>query len=279
MMTPANDFPKLGELDQIRSRQRGPAGPLRRNLVLGGVMALSFLAMPTESRADIFGVFSALFSLITGPIGTSLTSITGNDSDTQSLNMQVVWPLDLLNRARGFVAGSIQGNRAALHQIFQAPVQSATLSGPQEFEALLHSRDSNQMQALQTSFSTNYGSVSTLGTAAPEDRVMMDIDDALGQESLEATLVSDQAQDQILITAEAIENQAALTTPGDVPFITAQAQVANLRSQAYIQKMLAAQLRQEAGRLAHDSATLKRNAGSVSRFGTNLNAVLSRSNQ
>ncbi len=53
-------------------------------------------------------------------------------------------------------------------------------------------------------------------------------------------------------------NQVATTTPGSNPYLTAQAQVSNLRCQAYLQKMLAAQLRQEAGRIAHDNALLKR---------------------
>ena len=55
-----------------------------------------------------------------------------------------------------------------------------------------------------------------------------------------------------------MENQVAVSTPGSNPFITAQAQVANLRCQAYMQKMLAAELRQEAGRIAHDNVLVKR---------------------
>jgi hypothetical protein len=87
---------------------------------------------------------------------------------------------------------------------------------------------------------------------------MMDMDDALGQENLKTTLIADQGADTILQTANQMENQVAVTTPGSNPFLTAQAQVSNLRCQAYLQKMLAAQLRQEAGRIAHDNALLKR---------------------
>jgi hypothetical protein len=60
-----------------------------------------------------------------------------------------------------------------------------------------------------------------------------------------------------------MENQVAVSTPGSNPFLTAQAQVANLRCQAYMQKMLAADLRQEAGRIAHDNVLVKRRAAST----------------
>ena len=92
---------------------------------------------------------------------------------------------------------------------------------------------------------------------------MMDIDDSLGQENLKTTLIADQAQDSILQTADQMENQVALSTPGSNPYITAQTQIANLRCQAYMQKMLAAELRQEAGRIAHDNVLVKRQTSST----------------
>ena len=78
----------------------------------------------------------------------------------------------------------------------------------------------------------------------------MDVDDALGQENLKTTLIADEGANVVLQAADRMENQVAVSTPGSNPFLTAQAQVANLRCQAYLQKMLAAQLRQEAGRIA-----------------------------
>ena len=92
---------------------------------------------------------------------------------------------------------------------------------------------------------------------------MMDIDDALGQENLKSTLISDQGSDAILQTANQMENQVAVSTPGSNPYITAQAQVVNLRCQAFMQKMLAAELRQEAGRIAHDNVLIKRRTSSA----------------
>jgi len=84
-------------------------------------------------------------------------------------------------------------------------------------------------------------------------------------------LVADQGQDLLIQTADQMENQVAVSAPGSTPFITAQAQVANLRCQAYMQKMLAAELRQEAGRIAHDNVLVKRRASAAG----NINQLIS----
>lgn len=103
---------------------------------------------------------------------------------------------------------------------------------------------------------------------------MMDMDDALGQQNLKTTLVADQGADVILQTADQMENQVAVSTPGSNPYLTAQAQVANLRCQAYIQKMLAAELRQEAGRIAHDNVLVKRRTTSAGGVNSLVSGVL-----
>jgi hypothetical protein len=76
---------------------------------------------------------------------------------------------------------------------------------------------------------------------------MIDVDDALGQENLKTTLIADQGADVILQTASQMESPVAVSVPGSNLFLAARAQVANLLCQASLQKMLAAELRQEAG--------------------------------
>jgi hypothetical protein len=105
---------------------------------------------------------------------------------------------------------------------------------------------------------------------------MMDIDDALGQQSLKTTLIADQGQDVILATANQMENQVSVSSPGSAPFFTAQAQVANLRCQAFMQKMLAAELRQEAGRIAHDNVLVKRKAAAAGAINNLVTGTLGR---
>jgi hypothetical protein len=209
-------------------------------------------------------------------MGSALSEINQMTHQMQQLSQQTLWPLALLNQARGFVSNSISSYRGYMTQVFSLKSSSATLASPQQLETILHSRQSAQIPALQTSFVTNYGAVSPVNTASPQDRVMMDIDDALGQETLKTTLISDQGQDVILATANQMENQAAVGTPGSTPLITAQAQVANLRCQAFMQKMLAAELRQEAGRIAHDNVLTKRKASAAGAINNLVTGTLSR---
>jgi hypothetical protein len=253
---------------------RKVVGKARRVALVGGLALGAMLAMPTEAHAGIFGVFGAIFSLISGPIGSALKEITTITQQTQRLYQQVMWPLAEINQARGFVSTSIHGYRNRMTSIFYLPVQSATLQGPQQLEQILHSRDTTRLTALGSSFHTNYGTVPVANTANDQDRLMMDMDDALGQENLKQTVAADQGADTILVVANALENQAATTTPGSAPFITAQAQVANLRCQAFMQRMLAAELRQEAGRIAHDNTLMKRRAQNVGSIGNTINSAL-----
>jgi hypothetical protein len=222
--------------------------------ILGGVL---FFA-PASAHAGIFDIFGEIFGTIQSDIGGSLKAINQIEQQVQQLYQTTMWPLAALNQARGFVANSISSFRNQMNQVFSTRYSSAVTPGPQQFESILHSRMSSQIPALGASFSANYGTVPQLNNAAPQDRLMMDMDDALGQENLKTTLVADQGADTILNTANQMENQVAVTTPGSNPYLSAQAQVANLRCQAYMQEMLAAELRQEAGRLAHDNALLKR---------------------
>ena len=234
------------------------------------------LVLPSRAQAGIFDIFGELFGTIQNDMGAALSQINALTQEMQQLHQQIVWPLALVNQARGFVSNSINGYRGFMTQVFTLKSPSATLASPQQLEAILHSRQSAQIPALQASFAANYGTVPAVNTASPQDRVMMDIDDALGQQSLKTTLIADQGQDVILATANQMENQVALSTPGSAPFITAQAQVANLRCQAFMQKMLAAELRQEAGRIAHDNVLVKRKSTAAGAINSLITGTLSR---
>jgi hypothetical protein len=230
----------------------------RRRLLIGVLLIETCFALPKLADGQFLGIFDSIFSSIQSDIGGSLSSINQVVQQTQKLYQTTVAPLAAINQARGFVANSILSFRGQMNQIFNTSFTSAVTPGPQQFESILHSRLSAQIPALQTSFTTNYGAIPQVNAASPQDRVMMDVDDALGQENLKTTLIADQGGDTILETAEQMENQVAVSTPGSNPFLTAQAEVANLRCQAFMQKMLAAELRQEAGRIAHDNVLVKR---------------------
>ena len=60
------------------------------------------------------------------------------------------------------------------------------------------------------------------------------------------------------------------------PFLAASAEAASIQCQALTQKLLAAELRQEAARLAHASALRKQGAAYNSRFGNQIINLLNR---
>ena len=265
------DFPRLlGSPKSSSFRSVLPRNTRRCAAIMAGLVGIAF-ALPTPANAGIFGVFDSIFGTIQNDMGDSLKTINEMTKEVQQLYQETVWPLAMVNSARGFVSTSIASYRSYMTQIFHLSSPSATLANPQQLETILHSRTSTQIPALHASFTTNYGGVPAVNVASPEDRVMTDIDDALGQENLKTTLIADQGQDVVLATADQMENQVAVSAPGSTPFLTAQAQVANLRCQALMQKMLAAELRQEAGRIAHDNVLVKRRATAVG----NLNQFVS----
>ena len=248
----------------------------KRGLLVGAAAAGIWLAAPAPAHAQFLDIFQAIFRTIQSDMGGSLQAINQMTQEMQHLYQTTVWPLTLVNQARGFVSNSIASYRGYMTQVFDTPFESATLPNPQQLETILHSRQASQVPALQTSFSANYGSVPPVNAASPQDRVMMDIDDSLGQENLKTTLLADQGQDLVLQTADQMENQVAVSTPGSDPYITAQAQVANLRCQAFMQKMLAAELRQEAGRIAHDNVLVKRRATAAGDIDNLVSGALTR---
>jgi hypothetical protein len=240
------------------SRKRSARASWRRKLLIGVLLIETCFALPKLADGQFLSIFESIFSSIQSDIGGSLSAINQVVQQMQKLYQTTVAPLAAINQARGFVANSINSFRDQMNQIFNTQFTSAVTPGPQQFESILHSRLSEQIPALQTSFTANYGAIPQVNAASPQDRIMMDVDDALGQENLKTTLIADQGGDAILETAEQMENQVAVSTLGSNPFLTAQAQVANLRCQAFTQKMLAAELRQEAGRIAHDNVLVKR---------------------
>jgi hypothetical protein len=258
--TKSNDqiMDAVASADRESAQRPFPWPRWKKRLGIAVAILATTVALPTLGHGQFLSVFDSIFSSIQSDIGSSLSSVNQVMQQVTKLYQTTVAPLAALNQARGFVSNSISGFRNQMNQVFNTPFTSAVTPGPQQFESILHSRLSTQIPSLQTSFTSNYGTIPQANTASPQDRVMMDMDDALGQQNLKTTMVADQGQDLILQTANQMENQVAVSTPGSNPYLTAQAQVANLRCQAYMQMMIAAELRQEAGRIAHDNVLVKR---------------------
>src|SRR5262249_21144056 len=106
-------------------------------------------------------------------------------------------------------------------------------------------------------YSRVFGLLPTDTNADVPTRSIIDIDDAVALDALKTAKVGDQIADQVLDSGNQIEDEGKSAAPGSAPFLTAASIAANIQSQAMMQKMLAAMLRQEAARLAHENALRK----------------------
>ena len=231
-------------------------------LSLAGVLVVALVTPPrAQAQASLVVVIQSVLNVINGVIKTGLNSINSVRTAISNFYQQVTWPVTLINQAKAMVTQMIGQYRSLMQNIFSINLKSATLPNPTALENVMRNHQTHDFATLTSSFGTTYGSLPNTTAASPADRTMMDMDDALAVDNLKTLKLSDAAGDLTLQTANNIENAASQAAPGSAPFLTATAVVASIESQALTQKMLAAELRQEAARLAHENALRKR--GSV----------------
>ena len=148
------------------------------------------------------------------------------------------------------------------------------ISTPGYIHFTVRSGQAGTIGQLQQRYTQVYTPVPEANAARPIQRDMMDIDDALAMDALKTTVVSDQTTAQLLTLADSIEQQSANAAPGSAPLLTAQARVTDLVAQAQMTKMLAAELRQEAAKLAHQNALLKQSATATRNLQNQMQQVL-----
>ena len=108
----------------------------------------------------------------------------------------------------------------------------------------------------------------------PVQRNLMGIVDSIAMESVKTAMVSDQNTQGMLTLADSLEQQAMSAAPGTAAMVTAQARIADLETQAQLAKMLAAQLREEATKLAHQYTVLKQSSVATQNLQNQIQQVL-----
>jgi len=230
-------------------------------LSLAGVLAVAMVSTPpAQAQGSLVAAIQSVLNVINGMIKTALNSINSVRTAISNLYKQATWPVALINQAKAMVTQMIGQYRGLMQNIFSINLKSATLPNPSALENAMRNHLTNDFASLTTSFGTTYGGVPNATAASPADRTMMDMDDALAVDNLKTLKMSDAAGDLTLQAANNMENAASQAAPGSAPFLTATAVVASIESQALTQQMLAAELRQEAARLAHENALRKRGA-------------------
>ena len=239
-------------------------------VTVAGILVSTMLFAPplAEAQGGLVQAIQAVLNVINGMLKSALTAINTARTAMNALYQNLVWPVQLINQARAQVTQMINQYRALMASILNLNLSSATLPTPQYLETMMRDHRVNNFNSLTQSFGNTYGAIPTSVDASQADRDMSDMDDALTLDSLKTLKASDNATDLELQAANSIENSATQAAPGSAPFMTASAVASSIRSQALTQKLLAAELRQEAAHIAHQNGFRKRGATFTTQFRT-----------
>ena len=239
-------------------------------VTVAGILVSTLLMAPplAEAQGGLVQAIQAVLNVINGMLKNVLNAINTARTAINSLYQMLVWPKQLINQARAQVTQMINQYRALMAMILDMNLSSATLPAHQSLETVMRDHRVNNFNWLSQSFGSTYGPIPTSVDASQADRDMSDMDDALTLDTLKTLKASDNATDLELQAANAIEDSASEAAPGSAPFMTASAVASSIRSQALTQKMLAAELRQEAAHIAHQNGFRKRGATFTTQFRT-----------
>lgn len=248
-------------------------------LLIGCIAILGVSPPPAQAQFCLPCVIQAVLATISQTIGNWLSVINGVVSDIRKLYEQTIWPISAINLAKSQIQSIIARFRGVIQSIMTINPHTATLPNPAALENIIRNRGTGDLGTVPQVYVNAFRPVPQAGAIAPQDRDMTDMDDALAQDNLMLLKVADQAQDLELQAADQIESLVGnpninVSAPGSSSLITAAAVSAEIKSQAIMQKMMAAMLRQEAGRVAHDNAIRKRTATFAGQLQNNMTNVL-----
>ena len=163
-----------------------------------------------------------------------------------------------------------------MQSIYRVSVNTATLPAAAGLEAIMRNQQTNDFANLTQSYYRAFGTLPAADEADGLARNMIDMDYGLALSTLKTLKATDQVGDLILESSDRIEDEARAAAPRSAPLLSAAAMAANIQSQAMMQKMLAAMLRQEAGRIAHENGLRKRQASVIARVQQGISDVLRR---
>jgi len=245
------------------------------------VLVVAPMPIPAQGQLCLPCIIQAVLDTINKVIGKWLNLITAVLTNMRSFQQQTVWPLNLINQAKAQITAMIAQFRGLMRAIFSVNPHTATLPNPVALENIVRDRQTGDLGSVGQLYLNVFTPVPQAGLMAPQDRDMTDMDDAMAQNNLKTLKMSDQAQDLMLQAADQIENLAGdpdinHMAPGSAAFLTASAVVASVKSEAIMQKMLAAAMRQEAARIAHDNALRKRRSALAVQLQNDMTNILKR---
>jgi Arc/MetJ family transcription regulator len=243
-------------------------------LAAAGVVVVMVVSPRPVFAQSLWGAIQAVLNVINGIIQTALNAINSVRSAISQFYQLSVWPQQLISQAQSLVTQMINRYRSLMAGIFNTNLSSATLPATQGLESVIRNSQTSDFSLLSLNYTSVYGTLPSATAASSTDRTLIDMDDSLAQGTLKTLKESDDAVNLTLSIADQMENAASQAAPGSAPFLTASAVTASIRSQALTQKMLAANLRQEAAHLAHRNALRKRGATFASQVSTSIQNTL-----
>jgi hypothetical protein len=258
----------------VTSLKSGVARSKRLLAILIVAVVLAPTAVRADGIGDILSLFHTITSTLSGPIGGALSEMRKINAAVNNFRQQIIWPLAVINQARGFISATRARYTGLMSQIEGIKNNSATLALPMQLESMFRGAQSGSIGQISSLYTQVYQPVALSGITQPAQRNLMDIDDAMSMDSLKTAMVSDQTTQGMLTLADSLEQHAMTAAPGSASMVTAQARIADLETQAQLAKMFAAQLRQEATKLAHQNALLKQRSVATQSLQNQIQQVL-----
>ena len=264
---------------RIRTLLGNFAGYSRSGKSWLAILIVSLCLIPSSARAaglgDILSLLKTIVGTIENTIGGALDGIQNLGTILNNYRQRIIWPITGINQAKTFVSSTRAQYGHLMFGIVNIRNNSATLAPPSQLENLFRSGQSGFVGQVQHAYTSVYSPVPSPTSANTAQRTMLDMDDALAMGSLKTTVLSDQTTQGLLSLADSIEQQSGATAPGSGPMLSTQAEVAELETQALMAKVLAAELRAEAAKLAHQNAWFKQSSVSVRNLQNQMQQMLS----
>ena len=252
-------------------------------LTVVGAVALTMVAPPAKAQLGIPAIVAAAAAVVTminnviggllNAVRGTIGSINGVLTQFQNLWQQVVYPLQLINQARALVSSMIAQFRGILMALLRVNVSSAQLPNPAALESIIRNRGTGDFAQLTNVYVQTYRAIPQPADAHPMERDLADIDDATALANLKTLKASDAMVDQMMAASNVIEDEGVNMAPGSAPYLAAAGIIASVKSQAMMERMIAAAIRQEAARVAHDNTVRKRNAMFGAQLRTNVQTM------
>ncbi len=238
---------------------------IRPKVVFPAAVIVLLIAIPFGARAQ-FGLdpccaiisvgLNTISGLLSNVVAAPLNSIQQIQQQTSTFEQQVIYPVSAIANAKG-LATQVQGQLRQIGQLYQLPINSATLPNPQQLEQAVLSHNPQAFGQITQNYGAVYGAIMPAANAPQPVRDLVDMTDAEAQAALKKAVQLDALADVEIAAANQINQQLQNATPGSTPILEAQAAAWLVRSNAYTQSAMAELVRVRSIGLANSGAGLK----------------------